>query len=197
MTEQVDVGDLKSPAYVACRFESCRGHHTLGGLKMSNIWNSYDALWTEWSQSIETTNVLPLLIILGIIVFLYLTLNTIDKLGAWKVGRGKKMSKKLRKEYLIRTISDGVTDLLENLVYKGKITREEASHYYKRLGYAGALWDLFPRRVMKHPNPAILKHDIKERIDSHKPVPLPDAIMEEKKPRNKLELILQERRKAA
>lgn len=79
------------------------------------------------------------------------------------------MFRKQRWDYVKNLATYDFTDKIEERVYQGAISREEARELYRMMK------QLFPVRAM-FPSPELLKENIKKRRTSgtHDPVPLPD-----------------------
>ncbi len=86
--------------------------------------------------------------------------------------RGLTMPRGDRQRYLRTVIGEGVVDLVEGLVIKGKINSQEARRQYHLLATYMDNEDLRPRKV--HPRAVVnrLKKLIAERKDN--PIPAPD-----------------------
>lgn len=84
--------------------------------------------------------------------------------------RRGRMFKKQRWDYVKNLVTYDLTDKIEERVYQGAMSREEAREIYRMLKQT------FPVRNM-FPAPELLKENIKKRIKSgtHDPVPLPDS----------------------
>jgi len=77
------------------------------------------------------------------------------------------MTKGERDKVVREIVSDGICDLLENLHYKDKISREERDLFYFMIGNRCGLPDLVPMYVIKHPNPEDLKNKILKRLNGN------------------------------
>jgi hypothetical protein len=111
------------------------------------------------------------------VVLICIIILVVDKLltkeAGWlmsKPRRRGRMFRKQRWEYVKNLATYDLTDKIEERVYQGAITREEARELYRMMK------QLFPVRNM-FPAPELLKENIKKRRASgtHDPVPLPDA----------------------
>lgn len=85
--------------------------------------------------------------------------------------RGKRM-RKHRRDYVDMQATDDFVNAVEERVYSGIYTREEAKELYRKIKLLFPIRNLFPA-------PELLKENIKKRLASgtHAPVPLPDAII--------------------
>lgn len=92
------------------------------------------------------------------------------KLALLKLGEKREMERN-RAEEVKLLFCDGITDLADELLLAGKITKKERRKYWTMLGRAMELPDLLVRKV-KHPKAII--NDINRRHIDTTPVPLPD-----------------------
>lgn len=116
----------------------------------------------------------------AVIVLGVLALAIVMALPWWKVDseewldfiprmKGRRM-RRYRKNYVDQQAIDDFTHSVEERVYQGIYSREEAKELYRKLKHAFPIRDLFP-------NPELLKENIKKRraLQIHAPVPLPDS----------------------
>lgn len=105
------------------------------------------------------------------------------------------MTRKERDERERMLIEDGITNLLDDLVYNNKISKETAEGMMKSLGKSGRLPGLLFRHAKKTtPSAFVAKTDIIERRGTAAKVmkqvdgiPFPDAPKPVRKPKNGLE----------
>ena len=83
------------------------------------------------------------------------------------------MLRRARRNYVEQQMVDDFVNAIEERVYNGIITREEAKEVYRKLKQSFPIRDLFP-------SPELLKEAIKHRKAAgiHAPVPLPEAMSE-------------------
>lgn len=95
--------------------------------------------------------------------------------------RGENMSPVKRGEDLKKMVEDIITDGLFEAEFSGKITREEANYWFKRLAEGSHLHGLRSSKFRK------LKDEIKDRLAAKKdPVPLPDGEVVKSEKKKKL-----------
>lgn len=101
----------------------------------------------------------------------------------------RRMTKEERTAYVKRTVADAVCDALERAVDNGKLTPDEVTVYYERIGQRCGLKDLLPGGVLRS---SMLKRQIKHRLinGDRTPVNIPEGKETIKRePRNRLEAI--------
>lgn len=100
-------------------------------------------------------------------VILVVALIAVSTLGTWwspkdktiqDKGTKRMVSKRYREKELKVLIADVVTEGLEDAEFQGKISREEKTFWYKRLGNVLSIKDLLPE------NTRLLKEEIKGRL---------------------------------
>lgn len=114
-------------------------------------------------------------ILMGVYALMHKHLSW-NKWNYWEVIprlRGKAM-RRARRNYVRSSAVDGFVGIVEERVYQGEYTRDEAREIYRDLKKAFPIHDLYP-------SPALLKENIKQRLarKNNDPVPLPGK---EKKP---------------
>lgn len=90
--------------------------------------------------------------------------------------RRGRMLRKARRQFIKQDAVDGFVSYVEDQVYHGTYTRDEAKELYREMKKTFPIRDLFP-------SPRLLKEAIRKRLASgiHTPVSLPD--LKEKKKR--------------
>lgn len=127
-------------------------------------------------------------IIFGIFMVVYSTLKFFWNCIAWAARailrwiisyrQRSEMKKKLkRRAEWIETLSDALTDGIDKLLDEGKITKAEAQQFYKIAGHNMGLYDMMPRRIFfeRRHNIDVMEEIIQRLLNSHIPLPLPDA----------------------
>ena len=118
----------------------------------------------------------PAIVILILVMLLGFGLLELSMRSVWYAKRlrlrKRKMGNDERRLELRRIICDGFTDCLEDLEYRGKITRDEKMCWYKKFADKFGLLDLLPAPRNDK------KGQIKARLDrGHgKPVKLPGDV---------------------
>lgn len=115
-------------------------------------------------------------LVLGVLVVIALLLCL-----PWrKKNSGVKMLRTVRREHVEQQAIDDFVSAIEERVYNGTYSRDEAKELHRKLKLAFPVRDLFP-------NPELLKEAILRRkaLGIHDPVPLPPAMPELLKPRPK------------
>lgn len=131
---------------------------------MRNIWDS-----TRFDMSpptIEHTIIVALSLLVVVALWPYFKV--------WG-NRGKMLSKSKQNELVARVISDEITENLERLVMRGKISREVRDKWYMQFGMYHKIKSLLPNKVA----PLVVKAGIKRRLglQENEPVKLPDAVV--------------------
>lgn len=95
---------------------------------------------------------------------------------------GMPMTKRTkRKVFVKQQISQGISDFLDDLVYRNVLTTQEHDYWAKLIGVNAHLPDLVPQHYLGTPKEAINK-----RLGKHKPVALPDAVTHSTDPSKEL-----------
>ena len=84
------------------------------------------------------TEVLVVVVIVGLIAMGYISL-TKRRLRNFNIFRGRHMTKEERERAVGAIIADHVSEVLDRLLYEGKINALEAHRYYNRLGHTSGL----------------------------------------------------------
>jgi len=101
---------------------------------------------------------LPLFAVLGITILVGLAYGT-PPLYRWaRRRRAYQMSLRHRTATVQRLLGDKITDLVEDLVLAGDLSRCEAQRYYKKLGQVINVPDLIPRNLVKATKGRLKKH---------------------------------------
>jgi hypothetical protein len=105
--------------------------------------------YTQWKTQVDTA-----LVILGTALAVLWVNNgcrmptlkmprvRIPFYGRWRAMR---VAKTAREERNMSLIADGITDMLEDHIAKGRLTSKEADYYYRLFAHRGKIKDLLPR----------------------------------------------------
>lgn len=111
----------------------------------------FDALLL-YVQDFDWSNIqldLPLSAVLGIVILVGLAYGTVPMYHWVRRRRAYQMSLRHRTATIQRLLGDKITDLVEDLVLAGDLSRCEAQRYYKQLGQVICVPDLIPRNLVK------------------------------------------------
>ena len=125
-------------------------------------------------------------IVLGILAYILLRQ---DKNASVIVLEERKMTREERAAYVKRTVADSICDALERAVDTNKLTPDEVTEYYQRIGQRCGLKDLLPGGILRS---SMLKKQIKHRLmnGDRAPVNIPDGPAKPKRePKNRLEAV--------
>ena len=138
-------------------------------------------------QHIEVS--ITMLVIMGILVLLPYVVLIRDKQHMDMLkAKGKSMTRAQREEYVKRILADLITNAVEEGVYTGKITRDEAQDSYRKIGISCKLKDLIPR---ESPRKQAISQRLTLTAADRKPLPIPEpeGVKPTKKPKNDLDAL--------
>lgn len=147
-----------------------------------------------WSQE-DGIHLLLVAILIAILLGYYIESRRVPR-HRWNMKRGNTMTPEERGVYLSSRIADAIVDGIEDLVFKGKMSTQEAKTWYHRLSSVFGLKDLKPRNIKGMQK--ALKAELRMRRRNGKTVPvhIPDETTVKTPPRNKLQALIQSRLKA-
>lgn len=121
----------------------------------------------------------------------------------WYKRRGERMKKGERVFFVKCLVADMVTDAVEDAVYKGKLTAEEASRVYRQLSYLFSNGELRPRKKTRQELVLALRKavmtDLKKKISIPGPKPgedIPSAPLQIKEAKEKPRFVYLNRKAA-
>jgi hypothetical protein len=129
----------------------------------------YNEAVTYLNSHPEAVLVLGVLALAVVMAFPWRKVDSEEWLDFIPRMKGRRM-KRYRRNYVDQQATDDFVHAVEERVYQGIYTRDEAKELYRKMKQLFPIRDLFPA-------PALLKEAIKKRkaLAIHEPVPLPGA----------------------